>query len=86
MVEDVRFGNSDEWRKFGERNPEFLRRFHHLRATLDKAFIRKLADGDKLRTILFFTSRQAVDDFFEVLLLCGNAEGNGAEKLLRSFF
>ena len=85
-VEDVRFGNPAEWRAFGDRNPEFLHRFGHLKKTLETAFIRRMKDAGKLESLLFFTSRQAVDDFFEILVLCGNAEGSGAEKLLRSFF
>jgi hypothetical protein len=83
---DIRFGNPKEWEAFGERNVEFLRRFAHLKNTVDKAFVRQLTDLGRLETILFFTSRQAVDDFFEILLLCGNAEGPGGEKLLRSYF
>lgn len=83
---NVRVGNSAEWEPFGERNPEFLHRLGHLTATLNMALHRKLTEAGKLESLLFFTSRQAVDDFFEILLMCGNAEGSGAEKLLRSFF
>jgi hypothetical protein len=86
VVEDVRFGNPDEWRSFRDRNPEFLARFGNLKRTLEAAFIRRLKDAGTLESLLFFTSRQAVDDFFEILVLSGNAEGPGAEKLLRSFF
>ena len=36
--------------------------------------------------MLFYIGRQAVDDFHEVLLLCGNAEAYGSQKLLRAMF
>lgn len=83
---NVRFGNTNEWEPFGARNSEFLHRLGHLMATLKAAFPLNISIGGTLESVFFFTGRQAVDDFFEILLLCGNAEAFGAEKLLRSFF
>src|SRR5471030_576528 len=86
MEQDPIFGHPEEWKAFAARHPEFLVRFPNLKAALDAAYIRTLKGSAQLDTMIFFTSRQCVDDFLEILLMCGNAEGNGAEKLLRSFY
>jgi hypothetical protein len=83
---DVKFGNPAEWRAFAERRPTFLERFDNLREALNTAFIRTLTDAGRVESMIFFTSRQAADDFMEILLVCGNSEGNAGEKLLRSFY
>jgi hypothetical protein len=82
----VKFGNSSEWRTFAERRPLFLDRFENLRLALNAAYIRNFKDAGALESMLFFTSRQAADDFMEILLVCGNGEGTAGEKLLRSFY
>lgn len=64
----------------------FLERLENLRLALNAAYIRSLNDGGALESMLFFTSRQAADDFMEILLVCGNGEATAGEKLLRSFY
>ena len=83
---DVKFGNPSEWRAFAQRQPAFLERFENLREALNAAFIRTLTNAAAFESMLFFTSRQAADDFLEILLVCGNGEASAAEKLLRSFY
>lgn len=82
----VVFGNRAEWRAFAERRPLFLERFENLKKALNCAYIRTLNDAGSLESMIFFTSRQAADDFMELMLVCGNSEGNAGEKLLRSFY
>jgi hypothetical protein len=83
---DIRFGTAAEWTAFGARNARFLERFARLREALNAVFIRTLSKVEKAEVLLFFIGRQCVDDFFEILVLCGNSEGYGAQKLLRSMF
>ena len=82
----VVFGNRLEWRTFAERRPLFLERFENLKRALDAAYIRTLTNAGKLESMIFFTSRQCADDFMEIMLVCGNGEGNAGEKLLRSLY
>jgi hypothetical protein len=83
---DIRFGTAAEWTAFRARNARFLERFARLRDALNAAFIRTLSKVEKTEVLVFFIGRQCVDDFFEILVLCGNSEGYGAQKLLRSMF
>jgi Family of unknown function (DUF5677) len=82
----VRFGNPDQWRAFGERNQRFLSAFDKLRSTLEQVFLRTLPAPSKIDRFVFAMGRLAVDDFMEILAMCGNAEAWGAQKLLRTMF
>jgi hypothetical protein len=84
-MDDIRFGNPEEWSAFAKRHPRFLERFQNLVDTLHAAFP-DVAKPSKLETVLYLTARHAVDDFLEILPVCGNAEKRAANKLLRSFF
>lgn len=46
----------------------------------------KRTTSSVLDGLIFLMTRFAADDFMEILLLCGSAEGYGGEKLLRSMF
>ena len=83
---EIRFGLPDEWKAFADRQREFLERFHRIRDAMNAAFNREWSSGETVDLIVFFIGRQCVDDFYEILLLCGNAEGYGAQKLLRAMF
>jgi hypothetical protein len=64
-----------------------LARFPNLKAALDAAYIRTLKGSAKLDTMIFSTSRQSVDDFIEILLMCRNGGqrcGEAAAVLLRT--
>jgi hypothetical protein len=86
-MEDLRVGNPKEWPRFADRNRLFLDRFERLEETINALFHRILEPPiESLDLFVFYTGRFAADDFFEILLLCGNAESHGAQKLLRSMF
>lgn len=82
----IRFGFPDQWRAFAERNPVFLERFDRLRALLDTTFNRKWSSAEPIERFIFTAGRLTVDDWLEVLLLCGNGEAYGAQKVLRPMF
>lgn len=82
----ARFGTPSEWDAFAARHGRFLERLDRVREALNNTFIRVLEDAARNDVLLFFIGRQSVDDFFEILLMCGNAEGYAAQKLLRTMF
>jgi hypothetical protein len=81
-----KFGTPAEWQAFEKRHPAFLERFPRLFAGLEAVFLRSLKSSEPIDVLLFFLGREAADDFFEIVIMCGNAEGHGAQKLLRTFF
>ncbi len=80
------FGFPDEWKAFRELHPEFLLRFPHLQRLLEATFLRELSATSVAARTIFFLGRLAVEDFMEILLLCGKAYGHGARKLIRGLF
>ena len=53
---------------------------------MNAAFVRETGTLPKADAVVFFLGRQCIDDFLEILVLAGNAEGYGAQKLLRTMF
>jgi Family of unknown function (DUF5677) len=79
------FGDPAEWENFERRNPEFVKRIGNLVNTIKLAFS-SLVLREPLDKILFLLDRLCAEDFSEILLLCGNGYGIGAEKLLRGMY
>jgi Family of unknown function (DUF5677) len=82
----VVFGYAEEWRAFGTRHPEFLRRFPNIEKAIDTAFQRTWHSTELLDRVLYFLGRLVVEEFMEVLLLCANGYGIGAQKLVRGMY
>jgi len=80
------FGIPAEWKAFGERHALFLQRFPHLKAALNTAFLRRGSSVDPIDRFVFFYGRLCCEDFFEVLLCCGNGYGTAALKLVRTLY
>jgi hypothetical protein len=80
------FGFPEEWEAFRKSHPEFLARFPRLQQLLKDTFLRDLNTTSVSDRTILFLGRLAVEDFMEILLLCGNAYGHGARKLLRGLF
>lgn len=81
----VMFGDKSEWKDFGDRHPEFLARIGRIRTTIELAF-KSIQVVEPVDKILFHLNRLCAEDFSEILLLCGNGYGIGAEKLLRGMY
>lgn len=81
----VLFGDPEEWDRFDHRNPEFTTKIGTLVATIRTAFS-SISVSEPIDKILFHLARLCVEDFSEILLLCGNGYGIGAEKLLRGMY
>jgi hypothetical protein len=85
-AEQLRVGNPTEWPAFAERRRSFLAVMPRLVNAMSVAFHRSFQEMDVQDFVIFFTGYRCAEDFLEILLLCGNAEGYAAQKLLRSMF
>jgi hypothetical protein len=80
------FGDPDEWKHFESRHQLFFERYSHLREALHTAFLRTGETAEPIDRFVFFYGRLCCEDFFEVLLCCGNGRGAAALKLLRTLY
>ncbi len=82
--------NPDELREFEKRHPALREAMGHLQTTLGEAFLRemkpKLDKPAALQLVVFFLGHQAVDDFYDIVLLAVHGYGVGALKLLRPLY
>jgi hypothetical protein len=79
-------GIPEEWQDFHKRHALFLVRFPHLKDALDAAFIRTMSSAEPIDRFVFMYGRLCSEDFFEVLLCCGNGYGAAALKLVRGLY
>lgn len=79
------FGHKAEWTAFEERHPEWPEVFERLQQVRDD-ILGSIQQGSPQDIVILAMSHMAVDDFMEILLLCGNGEGFAAQKLVRSMF
>jgi hypothetical protein len=88
MPDDSRliFGVQEEWSAFGSRHKVFLERFTNLRSAIDCAFAGDRPLSEPIDKFIFLFGRICAEEFFEILLCCGNGYGFAAQKLLRSLY
>lgn len=79
-------GRPIEWAAFERRHERFLKRYPLLRQAVALAFARTFKSANAIDPVVFYLGRVCADDFQEILLLCGNANGIAATKLLRGMF
>jgi hypothetical protein len=82
----IRFGLRDEWEGFLARHVRFLEKQQSLTETFHRVFIREVETSKPADRVVFTLGRLAVEDFMEILLLCGNGYGIGGMKLLRGLY
>lgn len=80
------YGYPEEWAAFSKSHQEFLRRFKNVEKAIDVAFRRIHQTTTPLEKAIYFQGRLIVEDFMEILLLCGNGYGIGAQKLVRGMY
>jgi hypothetical protein len=86
MADQVTFGLSEEWDHFRDHHPVFLERVPNVFAAVAIAFDRTAETPDPLDRIIFFSGRLCVEEFNEILLLCGNGYGVAALRLVRGMY
>jgi uncharacterized protein DUF5677 len=79
-------GTPTEWKHFVARNPLFAGRHHRINDACTAILGRTLHRADLRDKAIFFTGHRIADDFMEIVVLAGNGEGRGAQKLLRPMF
>jgi hypothetical protein len=82
----AQYGFPDEWAAFSQTHQEFLKRFKNIEHGIAVAFQRIHQTKTPLEKVIYFQGRLTVEDFSEILLLCGNGYGIGAHKLVRGMY
>lgn len=82
----INFGFPNEWQAFSKRNRVLMEKLHLLFETVNKTFIRQVQTHSPAERIVLFLGRLCIEDFMEILLLCGNGYGVGGMKLLRGLY
>ena len=83
---EITFGFPCEWEAFLSRHSRFAEKLQLLTQTFQRVFIRKVETSDPADRVVFYLGRLSVEDFMEILLLCGNGYGIGGMKLLRGLY
>jgi hypothetical protein len=85
-IAQIKIGQPDEWQAFQLRHPKFIQNLQPLYDTITKIFIREMKSFGPADKVVFYLGRLAVEDFNEILLLCGNGFGVGGMKILRGLY
>jgi hypothetical protein len=83
---DFSIGWPEQAAAFKKRNQLFVDRLERLRETFDTILNREFTTEARIDSLVFIAGYMSVDDFMEILVMCGNGEAYGAVKLLRSMF
>jgi hypothetical protein len=86
MAAKITFGQPVEQQNFTDSHPLFFERFLNLKTAMDVAFLRQVTMSALPDIVVFYLGRLCVEDFMDILLLCGNGRGTGAMKLLRGMY
>jgi Family of unknown function (DUF5677) len=82
----ARYGYPEEWAAFSQNHQEFLKRFTNIEKAIEVAFFRIHHTTQPIEKMIYFQGRLIVEEFMEILLLCGNGYGIGAHKLVRGMY
>ncbi len=80
------FGYPEEGEKFQQRHPLWPERFMNLVKAFDMAFSRVAVMSEPEDKFVYLYGRMCVEDFMEILLVCGNSYGAAGMKLLRTMY
>jgi hypothetical protein len=79
------FLNESEWKNFSERSQKFLQLFPNLLKAMDIAFVRQQA-GPNIDVVILGLGRLCLEEFMEILLLCGHGYGIAATRIIRGMY
>lgn len=80
------FGFQAEWNDFQQRNQKFLTCFGDFQKAFEAAFSIDRSLAEPIDKFVFMYGRVCLEDFFEILLCCGNGCGHAAQRLLRGLY
>jgi len=79
-------GSQEDWVRFNVNFPMFVEKHAALEALRDKMFVRKIYPKHATDHIIYGLGRVCVEDFEQVLNLCGNGFGIGGMQILRGMY
>ncbi len=82
----LELGRPTERNYFVRSNRQFLRLLPNLGKAFDSALLKKLTRPTTADVIIQTFGKSCIEDFNEIVLLCGNGFGNGALKIVRGMF
>lgn len=80
------FGNRKAWLWFNAQFPVFVQKHANLEALRDTMFVRRINPAHPVDYIIYGLGRVCIEDFEQVLNLCGNGFGIGAMQILRGMY
>jgi hypothetical protein len=83
---EILFGFQEEWSHFRERNPRLELAFPRLNDLRSAVFDRQFTSSEPIDRFVMLYGRMCMEEFYEILLMCGNGYGVGGQKLLRAFW
>src|SRR5580700_2459416 len=82
----IKVGLPDAWERFENQHLRFLERFHNLQTAMNVPMLLNIPLPTPNDRVVLFLALACMEDFNEILLLCGNGYGLGALKLLRGMY
>ncbi len=82
----MQFGNYECWHWFNEQFPCFVQKHPALQTLRDRVFTRRVEPRHYSDVIIFGIGRVCIEDFEQILNLCGNGFGIGAMQILRGMY
>jgi len=83
---EASFGIKEDWQHFSKTHQVLLRKLPLLFKTFERVFLRTMETTEPADRVIYFLGRVAMEDFMEIVLLCGNGYGVGALKILRGLY
>ncbi len=83
---NVAFGLKEEWQHFSQTFLPFLKVQPALLELFEPVFLRTMRTSSKAETVVYSLGRLILEEFTEILLLCGNGYGVAASKILRGMY
>lgn len=79
-------GNPQEWQLFRKRHPKFFKAIRELQTLLNVIFGDQPLANTPATRLVYLLGCLCLQDFQEIVLLCGNGYGVAAAKILRSLY
>jgi hypothetical protein len=80
------FGIREEWKSFSDANRAFIEHLPDLTRTIESAFPQRRMKARSIDLIVFLLDRLCCQDFWEIVLVCGNGYWMAAQKILRGMY
>jgi hypothetical protein len=86
MEEKLTVGTPAEWEYFRSKHLAFLRHVPNIAALAEHAFDKAENFEEPVNKVIFGLTKMCVEEFMEIIVLCGNGYGIGGLKLVRTLY